>query len=1322
MNKWQLNRIGLVNFWYYDDESFDFVDGKMLLTGNNGAGKSLTMQSFIPFLLDGNMKPERLDTFRTKNKQMRNYLLEEDSDKEERTGYLYMEFKRKDMEEYKTLGIGLQAKKSGSMKSWFFILNGPKRVGADFSLYKKIGSEKRTLSQKQLQNQIENFGEVIENQGDYIKKVNELFFGFETVEEYKELLDLLIKIRSPKLSNEFKPTAMIEILNSSLQVLPDEYIRQGADIIKQMDEQKNNLEDLNRKLEAFERLSRNFDNYNKKILLSRTERYIKILKENRKKEKDLSQNKLKLETATENLEVLENKGKLLEQEKSNLIIKKRSLEKNDVFKLEEEKNELEKINKEKENEKEDKEERLEKSEKKLRNKEDELRNYERNKAIYLKEMTSRSKEMEDLIKDYDFIEFSLIKDNIFDFKNEFNKSSYRKWIDKQILKLIKAKEIIREFEEDKKSCDIKYAEVDKEKNLLEDKKNLKIEYERQFEEIKQELINKIYLWSEGNKEFYLEGEELDKIVNYIYTYDDKSEFEYIKNIIFNSFENKKGQLISKQRDLYTEIQDKEKNYKELENKIKDLKEKKEPEPERSEAVRRNRKELEKLKIPYIEFYKYIDFEEKLPPFEKDKIEEALMNMGLLDSVVIEKKYREQVLGFGTGMCDKYIFVENFEKNKKIEFGNFEDLIVLDSDGNYRLGNFEGNISGEYKNIFIGLEERKRYIEKEIKSYEIELINIKKELDELLEKNQQLEMGIEILEKEKEHFPKSDDLLVALRGVKDCDDTIEKIIKNLNRIELELEKLLSQFQLKKSELFSYSKENRIPMNMEKLEIMIEDFKDYSLLYNDLTDANEGYRLSNYQIESISEGIEETSENISDLKLDIKKIKEEIEQKSQRIKDIIIQLETDDMKNIQEQIKFCLVRLEEIDEEKEDISKNIGLNINESKNLKDKITELKEELEFLLGKEECSRKIFLREVELGDYTLASDEEKDIEILANKIYENLKDTRLPKNVEDNLQKVFSDSKGELTQYSPNLQFIYDEENEYDLEERRYEITTKFNGEQYKFKTLLELLRENANNLKNLLREKDRELFKDILGKQINQKLRRMIEESKKWVKKIDEIMYQTESFGSGLKFSLSWKNKPGETEEEIDSNSLVELLGKDIEILKEEDKIKLSKHFQSKITLARRRNESKNNHESFYSIIKDILDYRKWFEFQLKFEKTGERKKELTDREFSKLSGGEKAMAMYIPLFSAAVAKYDGARKDAPRIIALDEAFAGIDNKNIESLFKMMSTLEFNYILTSQALWGTFNSAKSLAIYMLLRHNNSKFVTVINYIWNGDKLEME
>ena len=32
----------------YDQEEFEFLDGRMLLRGSNGSGKSVTMQSFIP--------------------------------------------------------------------------------------------------------------------------------------------------------------------------------------------------------------------------------------------------------------------------------------------------------------------------------------------------------------------------------------------------------------------------------------------------------------------------------------------------------------------------------------------------------------------------------------------------------------------------------------------------------------------------------------------------------------------------------------------------------------------------------------------------------------------------------------------------------------------------------------------------------------------------------------------------------------------------------------------------------------------------------------------------------------------------------------------------------------------------------------------------------------------------------------------------------------------------------------------------------------------------------------------------------------------------
>ena len=164
------------------------------------------------------------------------------------------------------------------------------------------------------------------------------------------------------------------------------------------------------------------------------------------------------------------------------------------------------------------------------------------------------------------------------------------------------------------------------------------------------------------------------------------------------------------------------------------------------------------------------------------------------------------------------------------------------------------------------------------------------------------------------------------------------------------------------------------------------------------------------------------------------------------------------------------------------------------------------------------------------------------------------------------------------------------------------------------------------------------------------------------------------------------------------------------------KLSLHFRSKIAEARKLSNDVNTMQSFHAVMKEVLDYRKWFEFTLECQKTGEKKKELTDRVFFTFSGGEKAMAMYVPLFSAVVAKYAGAREEAPRLISLDEAFAGVDEMNIRDMFRLMRECRFNFMINSQVLWGDYDTMPGLAIYQLLRPENAKFVTVIKYIWNG------
>ena len=88
-----MNRIGFVNFWLYDEEDFEFADGRLLLRGQNGSGKSITTQSFIPFVLDGDRTPSRLDPFGSSDRKMEYYFLGEEG-RDEATGYLFLEFKK----------------------------------------------------------------------------------------------------------------------------------------------------------------------------------------------------------------------------------------------------------------------------------------------------------------------------------------------------------------------------------------------------------------------------------------------------------------------------------------------------------------------------------------------------------------------------------------------------------------------------------------------------------------------------------------------------------------------------------------------------------------------------------------------------------------------------------------------------------------------------------------------------------------------------------------------------------------------------------------------------------------------------------------------------------------------------------------------------------------------------------------------------------------------------------------------------------------------------------------------------------------------------
>ena len=323
-------KLGLLNFWYYDEEEYEFFDGKMLLRGKNGSGKSVTMQSFIPLILDGNKTPKRLDTFGGSDKHIEYYLLGEDKDNS--TGYLYMEFFDSKKEKYITIGIGLTAKRGKQTDFFGFALKDGRRVHDGFELYKqKDGFNKTPLTKLELRASLGINNIFVESAKEYKKMVNNLLYGFKSSESFDEFINIILQIRSPKLSKEYKPSILMKTLNDVLPPLSNDDLNPLVETIESMNTIKEKIDDLNSKIKDLNNFIKVYNNYNQVILYLKAKKYSDTKKEYNK----LIENFNKLKEENNNLEVekgiLEKKIKELKEEYAKAIIEKENNNNKDII-------------------------------------------------------------------------------------------------------------------------------------------------------------------------------------------------------------------------------------------------------------------------------------------------------------------------------------------------------------------------------------------------------------------------------------------------------------------------------------------------------------------------------------------------------------------------------------------------------------------------------------------------------------------------------------------------------------------------------------------------------------------------------------------------------------------------------------------------------------------------------------------------------------------------------------------------------------------------------------------------------------------------------
>lgn len=238
--RYRPTRAGVINLWDYRDEEFVFADGRLVLRGPNGSGKTKALEVLFPFVLDGRIEPRRLNPFASEDRTMRSNLLYRGQ--QASYGYVWLEFSSPSGAV--TVGIGMQASRhSDKVKRWYLVVDG--RVGVDFSL---LTSDERPLTRKQLIAEV-GAGAVRDNPGEHRAAVDARLFGLGR-ERYEQLITLVLTLRRPQLAKNLDPVKLSDTLSDGLRPLDDHLLTEAARSFDDMEAVARTLEGLVRADEA----------------------------------------------------------------------------------------------------------------------------------------------------------------------------------------------------------------------------------------------------------------------------------------------------------------------------------------------------------------------------------------------------------------------------------------------------------------------------------------------------------------------------------------------------------------------------------------------------------------------------------------------------------------------------------------------------------------------------------------------------------------------------------------------------------------------------------------------------------------------------------------------------------------------------------------------------------------------------------------------------------------------------------------------------------------------------------------------------------------
>ena len=1389
--RWIPTRLIIQNYWLYQYQEFHFADGRLVLRGQNGAGKSTVLTTAVTLCLDGDKTPSRMDTFGSNAKTIADYLVGPKEAKEgdpryyeDRTGYVAMEFRRGNEEEYRTIGLGVRAERrsnTGQPKpsSWYFVVRDGRRVGPrhELSFSRRDGGATVMLSQRELDELLGPQNFVSDTQSDYQHEVNQTLFGFSDDDSLRYLIQILLAVRSPKLNKDIKPEQACEILSDALPplnpALLDKVTRLMDDIDATQAAVRETVDHLQRVEEIDEAQIAVFRNH-------AHARALDLLQADDTREG--AQRQLTAAMAEESrlegvLEATNAEITKLTEEKSEVAASLQFVRRHEAFRGQED---LKEASDAAHRAKEDHDQATRAvgvQEEAVANADTAAEDARHQWETGIETLRGHARDLADSADAAHWGQGRMAAANLDDALSRATPAAAAPRFDAAALidagndrsrRLTQVSKAQQRAEQTRHAYEAAQGRVGDRLDDLKRTDERRVQAETQVRVARADAVTWLRMWEDGLEHLRIEPrliEETGEAIEHHRPVD--GDVLGVVDPIKAEARTQRNAVDAERAEHSAEATQQRKELRQVRVDIESLRSNRtlnEPEPRPGQTDVRAC--LAARGIPAVPLYAACDVRDTDDLPLGARIETALIEAGLIDTLIVDPSRVpeiEQILGASpTDFSDRWLAPAPIDGHTLADvlepvqcalppglIARALRTIALDTDAgatgarvgrdaHWSIGPVSGRAldPGREHPEYIGETNRRLAWERKLRALE--------------ERAHSIESRIAVLEEEIERLARKSAGIEA-----DLDLLIESSVwpdfrSALVQADLQAEAVdAAQRELQKAEETAAKARDEVVQATRAVHVLLAEIPEAKGL--DRGGLEAAIRRTGECVRTIRRippalgHLASTAAHITRSETQAMRAREMLEgmkRQAERARLTVIE-KNRILSDIRERLEGLgldelLARARGLEERERAIPDEISNRMERRGSVNKALESQSEAVSAANARLDAAAATVKQVTEslgraLGLYPTLAEEKKrfETESAAAAARSLLKDRReddfvaMRSRIEDDarrahnaLNKAYIDHQPALIAYSPEIDF--GEEVERFVFRRVPNETGPLSP--VELRNVLDRRRQ-LNEL--TVAEKENELYEAFLFGEVASEIRRVIEEARDANAHVNNVLRAHPIF-DGWVLELRWKSASARqlargrspTEEEVARakrlEEVVELLQRPATVLRPDQVRTVKDFFRDRINEIRMAEREGESEKRFADALQEVLDYRAWFTYSIWVHARGRAAFEMTNAQYGKTSGAEKSLAIFIPLLAAADARYRDARPDSPKIVAMDEAFNGVDPANRDAVWRFMNELGMSWIVTSEKLWGVGSALRGCTTYQFKKRDD--VAVVYMHLWDG------